>query len=206
MDNNVWTIIFTTLCSGLIATFVTLVWQKWYEQRKEKMNIFNVLMSKRHDITAVESVEALNRIDVVFYHSEKVRKAWADFLEAANETKDTGNLPQKRLDKHLRLLEVMAEDVGYKEIKWDNIKNYYFPNGLAERIQEENVLRRSQIEAAVSQIKAANADVSKVQQTSPQKELESQVLLEVIRNPDGFAKLIDMTTKLNLPSARKNKT
>ena len=61
-------------------------------------------MSKRHDITAVESVEALNRIDVVFYHSEKVRKAWADFLEAANETKDTGNLPQKRLDKHLRLL------------------------------------------------------------------------------------------------------
>lgn len=79
------TVVFlTALCSGLIATFVTILWQKKSQVKNEKIKIFTILMSKRYDIAAEESVNALNMIDVVFYESEKVRSAWKSFLEATN--------------------------------------------------------------------------------------------------------------------------
>lgn len=55
----------TALCSGLVATFVTILWQKKSQAKNEKIKIFTILMSKRYDITAEESVNALNMIDVV---------------------------------------------------------------------------------------------------------------------------------------------
>ena len=72
----------TALCSGLVATVVTILWQKYERIKIEKMKILTILMSRRYDLASEESVSALNMIDVVFYKSNKVRSAWVSFKEA----------------------------------------------------------------------------------------------------------------------------
>ena len=116
-------VIFTALVSGLVATLITIFWQKHERIRLEKTAIFKTLMSKRYEIFCQESVDALNMVEVIFYSSKKVRAAWNEFKIAA----DLPNHPssQNTSDKYLKLLETIAEDLGYKDIKWDNIKNLY---------------------------------------------------------------------------------
>ena len=144
---NTFLVIMTALCSGLIATLVTIWWQNKSQEKKEKEKIFTILMSKRYDFTVKESVEALNMIDVVFYNSIKVRDAWKEFLDAVNKKGSPIN------DKYLRLLELIADDIGYKDICWEDIKQFYYPVGLANRRQDEDVLRKVQIDVALAQMK-----------------------------------------------------
>lgn len=141
---NTFLVIMTALCSGLIATLVTIWWQN---KSQEKEKIFTILMSKRYDFTVKESVEALNMIDVVFYNSIKVRDAWKEFLDAVNKKGSPIN------DKYLRLLELIADDIGYTDICWEDIKQFYYPVGLANRRQDEDVLRKVQIDVAIAQMK-----------------------------------------------------
>ena len=73
-----------------------------------------------------------------------MRQVWRDFLDAAKKNGSPIN------DKHLRLLELIAEDIGYKKICWEDIKQFYYPKGLAEKHQDEEVLRRAQVDMALS--------------------------------------------------------
>ena len=93
-------LIITAVFSGIAATFVTFIWQGWSAKLAEKRRIFTVLMSKRYDITAEESVEALNAIHVVFYKSKKVRNAWNEFHNATRmpeEPRKTEVIEEKQL-------------------------------------------------------------------------------------------------------------
>lgn len=145
-------VIITALCSGLIATLVTILWQRKAQQQTEKKKIFTILMSKRYDIAAEESVEALNMIDVVFYGSKKVREAWKAFNDAT-KLPESPTKNQTITDKHLRLLEVIAEDIRYNNICWEDIKRYYYPIGLSDKRQQEAILRKVQIDAGIAQLK-----------------------------------------------------
>lgn len=197
-------VIVTALCSGLVATFVTILWQRKAQQLFEKRKIFTILMSKRYDIAAEESVEALNMIDVVFYSSKEVREAWNAFNDATN-LPDSNTKSQTISDKHLRLLEVIAKDIGYKDIHWDNIKQYYYPIGLSTKKQDETVLRRVQIDAALAQIKEGQ-EHKETAQTDTQTTLNNQMLLKVLENPDSFIKLIDAAEKAqNLGKSTRQK-
>ncbi|MBQ8636660.1 MAG: hypothetical protein IJ423_01530 [Clostridia bacterium] len=181
------------LCSGLIATIVTIWWQAIHQKKLDKKRIFTILMSKRYEISAEESVEALNMIDVVFYKSDKVRKAWKEFNEVTKAPEsDTKN--QMISDKHLRLLEVIAEDIGYKEIRWDDIKQYYYPVGLSDRKRDEAVLRRVQIDANLAQIKS-HQEQPESSQVDPQADFNNQMLLKALENPDGLLKLFEVAEK-----------
>lgn len=192
MENTLLVIV-TALCSGLIATLVTIWWQSKHQKEIDKNRIFTILMSKRYEISAEESVEALNMIDVVFYRSDKVRKAWRDFNDATKAPEsDTKN--QNIKDKHLRLLEVIAEDIGYKEIRWEDIKQYYFPVGLSDRKHDEDVLRRVQIDASLAQIKEKQ-EHTQVSQVDPKADFTNQMLLKALENPDGLLKLVEITEK-----------
>ena len=191
MENTLLVVI-TALCSGLIATLVTIWWQMKNQKKINKNKIFTILMSKRYEISAEESVEALNMIDVVFYKSEKVRKAWKEFNDAAS-LPNTPNRAQAISDKHLKLLEVMAEDIGYENIKWDDIKEYYYPNGLSERKKEESVLRRVQIDAAIAQ--SQKKEEKENTQTNKNDEFAGQMILEMMKNPDDLLKLMDVAEK-----------
>ena len=61
MDNTLL-VILTALCSGLIATVITLWWQSRTHNKQERMAIFKTLMSKRYDLADEACVEALKTI------------------------------------------------------------------------------------------------------------------------------------------------
>ena len=56
--SNIILVIVTALISGLLATVVTIWWQRKNAVYNSKMEIFKTLMSYRYDITAEESVKA----------------------------------------------------------------------------------------------------------------------------------------------------
>ncbi len=190
--DNVFFVIVTALISGLFATLVTIWWQGRAAVRKSKMKIFETLMAYRYMIVAEPSVHALNSIDVVFYKDENVRRAYSDFL---NEAAKRPEMNPNTADKHLKLLEEMAKALNLKNIHWDDIKQAYCPNGLFERLREEELLRKMQIQTA------ANAmEVQKEQQNTPaQEQVNQQILLQILpelmKNPDGLKTLMEFVEK-----------
>lgn len=191
--DNVFFVIVTALISGLFATLVTIWWQGRAAVRKSKMKIFETLMAYRYMIVAEPSVHALNSIDVVFYKDENVRRAYSDFL---NEAAKRPEMNPNTADKHLKLLEEMAKALNLKNIHWDDIKQAYCPNGLFERLREEELLRKMQIQTAANAL-----EVQKEQQNTPaQEQVNQQILLqilpELIKNPDGLKTLMEFGEKL----------
>ena len=191
MDNIILVIV-TALISGLLATLVTIWWQSKTQIRKSKMKIFETLMAYRYMIVAEPSVHALNSIDVVFYKDENVRRAYTDFLnEAAKRPEMNPNTP----DKHLKLLEEIAKALKLKNIHWDDIKQSYCPNGLFEKIQEEQLLRKVQIETGVQALER-----QKNQQNTPPKgqvdqQMVMQLLPELLKNPEGLKTIMEIGEK-----------
>ena len=104
--SNIILVIVTALISGLLATVVTIWWQRKNAVYNSKMEIFKTLMSYRYDITAEESVKALNSLNVIFYKNANVREAYKDFLD---ETDKNPDLRPNIADKHLKLLEEISK-------------------------------------------------------------------------------------------------
>lgn len=188
--NSMVIIVLTALISGLLATIVTIWWQRRSELRRKKMGIFETLMAYRYMISHQESVNALNSIDVVFYKEKSVRKAYASFL---NETGKKLEFNPNIADKHLKLLEEMSKSLGLKEIHWDDIKQCYYPAGLAQRIQDEEMLRKVQIQNALDAAKQ-NAE----QQNTPasnqfNEQFALKLLPDLIKNPDILKMLLELS-------------
>lgn len=191
--DNVLLVIITSLVSGILATVLTLICQKIGETRKSKREIFEILMSHRYFISDKENVEALNRIDVVFYKHVDVRKAWKDFMGAASLT------PQNPMsnnvnDCYLKLLEKISIAVGYKNISWDEIKKFYFPKGLSTKIAEEEVLRKAQIKQAIL---VDNQDHPNPGQMT-NEEMGMKVIMKALESPNGIqalGSLLDIANK-----------
>ena len=186
---NIILVITTALISGLLATLVTIWWQTKTQNRKNKMKIFQTLMAYRYMIVAEPSVHALNSIDVIFYKDENVRRAYAEFL---NEAAKSPEMNPNTLDKHLKLLEEIAKALKLKNIHWDDIKQSYCPNGLFEKIQDEQLLRKIQIETGIQAL-----EMQKNQQNTPQKaqadqQMIMQLLPELLKNPEGLKTLMEL--------------
>lgn len=49
--------------------------------------------------------------------------------------------PQQLNDRYIKLLEEMALACGYKDIRWDDLKLYYYPSGLSNRNNDDEVLK-----------------------------------------------------------------
>lgn len=182
-------VIVTALISGLFATIITLWWQSKAAVKKSKMKIFETLMAYRYRIIAEPSVHALNSIDVIFYNDKNVRQAYADFL---NETAKRQEMNPNTADKHLKLLEEMAKALKLKDIHWDDIKQAYCPNGLSEKIREEELLRKMQLQTTINAI-----ELQKGQQNTPsQEQINQQTVLqlipELLKNPEGVKTLIEL--------------
>ena len=178
-------------------------WQDRSRQKQEKIRIFTILMSKRYEISADESVDALNMVDVVFYESDSVRSALRNFREAT-ALPESNTKSQVITDKHLKLLEIMAEDIGYKKIRWDDIKEYYFPVGLSERKRDETILRRVQIDAGLAQLKKEQ-EPQNVAHIDAKAEITNQMVLKALENPDSFVKLVEAAEKAQILSKSTKK-
>ncbi len=140
--NEMFIVVVSALISGLVATIITLWWQKRTEAYNRKMKVFETLMIYR--IPGVlhfkENVHTLNSIDVVFYDDENVRRAYKDFL---NETDKRKEMNPNIQDKHLRLLEEMAKSLGLKKLCWEDIKHPYFPVGYSDLLKDEEAVRKT---------------------------------------------------------------
>lgn len=99
------------------------------EIRKDKMHIFKVLMTSRIYGWTVDSVHALNLIDVVFAKDKAVRVAWKELYEAYSSTEQSDLMANKRKNLMYKLLEEIANNIGYKKRNHlgNNTKSIYSP-------------------------------------------------------------------------------
>ena len=189
---NVALVIITALISGLLATIITIWWQKRAQIFARKMRVFETLMAYRYMISSEESVKTLNSIDVIFYKDKAVRDAYKDFL---NEASKKPELNPNIEDKHLKLLEMMSKSLKLEGIHWDDIKLTYYPNGLSEKLQEETVLRKMQIQNATATIQHSESQANTPSSNQFNQQLLAQILPELIRNPESLKSLIEIGEK-----------
>lgn len=108
------------------------------EIRKDKMQIFKVLMTSRIYGWTQESVHCLNIIDIVFSDYEKVRKTWKDLYDKyCVQNPDEAQL-KKIQNAQYKLLETIAKSLGYKDkVTWETIQNPYIPQGMIDQWQQQ---------------------------------------------------------------------
>ena len=100
------------------------------------MQIFKTLMTARIYGWTVESVHALNVIDIVFAEDEKVREAWKDLNDKYHVTNPDNQHLKKIEQAQYRLLEAIANSLGYKDkITWETIQNPYIPEILRSQMR-----------------------------------------------------------------------
>lgn len=187
-------IVSAAVLSGLVSTLITIFVQKKLVIKKEKDNIFQTLMSHRYLITDKENVEAINKVEVIFYKDSDVRKAWKDFF---NTSTSNPTDPSIINDKYIKLISEIAKSLGYEKIEWDNIKDFYYPQGLATKINEEELLRKAQL-AQISSNPQAKNDNSQIS-FDPRG---FQLLAKAIEDPQFLNRFISFAEK---ESARKGK-
>ena len=202
--DNIWIVILTSLISGLLATILTIICQRKFEIKRTKKQIFETLMSHRYLIVDKENVEALNKVDVVFYHNTEVRKAWKAFLNAADTASVNPMAENEVNDKYLRLLEEIAKCIGYKNINWEDIKKYYLPKGLSTQIAEETALRKAQLQQATM---LSGQDQMDSRQISSE-EMGMRFVLKALETPNGMdniTKLLEMASMQGKMNGGKRK-
>ena len=84
--------IIAIVLSPIIAVLITRYLSIRTDKKKDKMEIFKILMATRYNRCTIEYVRALNSIDVVFYDSKKVRKAWSDYYSVLQHPTPNSNL------------------------------------------------------------------------------------------------------------------
>ena len=178
--------------SGVVATVITILYQKFSGEQTAKRKVFETAVSYRFFISEEENVKSLNSIDVVFHKNQKVRQAWKSYMDEAD--KPSSN-PQQLNDRYIKLLEEMALACGYKDIRWNDLKRYYYPSGLLNRKNDDEVLKKLQIKAA----EKTASDTVDQQNTPPNEQFANQMMLQLlpklIENPDNFSKLIELADK-----------
>ncbi len=178
MDNT-FLVIITALVSGLCATLITLVWQHRTRIYSNKIDIFRTLMSYRYMISDERCVAALNSIDVVFYRNGNVRNAYKDFWNEINKPTDLNPVIQ---DKFLRLLEEMAKVLRFKDIHWDDIKRFYYPVALSEKLGGERLLRQLQLKKAMEK----NTGYNQQEMTPDVQIAVLNMITELSKNPESL--------------------
>ena len=139
---------FLTLAALIIIPIVAVVIAQWLqnrsEKRKDKMQIFKTLMTSRIYGWTPDSVNALNIIDIVFSDDKKVRAAWKDLNDKYRVTNPDQQHLKKIENAQYKLLEAMANSLGYKEkITWETIQNPYMPVGMMQQIETQKIMQQT---------------------------------------------------------------
>ena len=138
--------IINIIAAPIIAVWVGQKLQDRAASRKDKMAIFQCLMTQRAIGWAQPmTVNALNSIDIVFNKDKEVRKCWATLLASYQH----GGTSIECETAQCALLEAMAKSLGYKEIiTWKEIQNPYMPEGLKHMMQNQAELTDGQLAMA----------------------------------------------------------
>lgn len=120
----------------VIAVLLAQKLQDRAERRKDKMQIFKILMTSRIYGWTPDSVHALNIIDFVFVNDKEVRSAWKDLNDKLHVS--APNAQQLKMIEHsqYKLIETISNSLGYKDkITWETIQNPYIPDGMIAQIE-----------------------------------------------------------------------
>lgn len=168
-----WINVLAIILSPIFAVLITMKLTQRNEKRKEKMEVFKQLMISRANASTEDYVKTVNSIDVIFADSKKVRKAWKDLFD---EYSNPNNTIDKYRYKHTKLIEAVAENLGYKnKLEWSEIiSNVYIPRWLVDMWEQNNVLKEGQKNFAKVMETAAkslsNENTEKVDNTKQKKE------------------------------------
>ena len=89
----------------------------------------------------------------------------------------------------------MAKALNLKNIHWDDIKQAYCPNGLFEKLREEELLRKMQIQTAVNTIESQKEQQNTPSQEQANQQFVMQLLPELIKNPEALKTLMELGDK-----------
>jgi len=114
-----WLTVLAILVGPIAAISVQLAFERRREDRKRKLSVLDALMANRARMTALEAVNAFNRIDIVFYDDNSIRQKWAElFGELERARTLTGNEREgswrRRDDLITELIILIANYLGYK--------------------------------------------------------------------------------------------
>ena len=115
----------------IAAVFVGQSLQDRSQKRRDKLEIFRALMMNRGIAWTVETVRALNIIDIAFSDDSKVRTRWKEYYNQLC-IQTPNDMQRKQVQEAQdKLLEAMARSLGYKEqVTWETIQNPYIPRGM----------------------------------------------------------------------------
>lgn len=146
---NEWISIIAVLMSPLIAVCVTMLLEKRRQRRKDKMELFQVLMTQRGINESYVWVNALNSIHIIFSDDKKVVNALEEFLDTTN-VKNPKDMDLVSFDnKKVKLLEIMAKSLGYSNnINWEQIKSPYIPRWMSQEQAFNSIMKEAQLKYA----------------------------------------------------------
>ncbi len=124
------------LIAIIVAPVVAVLIGQWLQnranKRKDKLEIFKTLMISRSG-WSLESVKALNIIDIVFADDKTVREKWKEYYDKLCVEKPSETELKRIKTAQEELLEAMADSLGYKgKITWKTIQNPYIPQGMID--------------------------------------------------------------------------
>lgn len=158
--------VIAVLVIPVVAVVVGQKLQEKSEKRKDKMKIFQCLMTRRTTGWAnPDAVDALNTIDIVFSDSDAVCHQWHMLFD-----KYRPEIPrQDQYKEECKLLELMANDLGYKDkITWETIQSPYYPIGLDQQITRNTEILDGQ--AALAKAVGPLAQILSAQSPAPRSE------------------------------------
>jgi len=122
----------------VIVWFMGIQFQNRASKKKAKLDLFLSLMSHRKkNPPAIEFVNSLNLIDVVFQNETKVRTAWRAYYDSLHpQSQNFANQSDFLLD----LLSEMANSLNYLNLKQTEIGRVYMPQYYDRQFETQNVL------------------------------------------------------------------
>ena len=154
------------IVAPIIAVFVGQKMQDRAEKRKDKMQIFKAVMTYRYG-WSVEAVAALNSIPIVFAEDKPVKDCWKEYYRLLCIQQPDQMEMKQRSDALYKLLESMANTLGYKEtISWEDIQNPYIPVGMAT-VFDNNMIIQNSMAAILPQILKSTTNAKASQEEDP---------------------------------------
>jgi hypothetical protein len=142
------------------------------------MQVFNALIGNRNNQISIDSVRALNMIDVVFHDAARVRGLWHEYFDMLSNKGLENDLGWKqRQKKNLEMITEMAKVLGYGEaITHLDVDRVYNPIGLENQSQKgaqitDELLRvlKGTKSMALSPISSSDRKLSRTVRTGTKK-------------------------------------
>lgn len=129
----------------IAAVFVGQRLQDRSQKRRDKLEIFRALMMNRGIAWTIETVRALNIIDIAFSDDSMVRTRWKEYYNLLCIQTPNDMQCKQVQEAQDKLLEAMAHSLGYKEqVTWETIQNPYIPKGMMDAMQQQRNIQNGQ--------------------------------------------------------------